>query len=419
MPNLRIKDAGREYTHQIAGDLATLGRGDTNDIDIEDAKASKEHCRIERAGQRWKLVDLESKNGTKVNGEFKNKAWLGHGDLVQIGTAEMRFGLEGAARPAASAAGGEVGPGRRARPAAAGDGGGEEEEVPPRRYAKKTNLWLFVSLGPVGILLIILLSSMGGDDSNNATVKKRAEQLVEEGRYGEAIQYMDQYGEPEEDDYVVIERYLTDLRARKAAHEKNIRDQEAKKIYVKAQLLIMSYNRGHVQESSPDKILPLMKQLREKYADTETAEGARKEYPAWYAGRVPQPATEVLGSGGRLRKDWDAAIERSEKFRKEWMFREAQEAVARFVTDREALLGAGDLATYEQLRDDELGTIDRLAESIYRGREAEAQRLLKNKRYDDAIAAYRQVVEKFGIDAYVRKAQGEIGKIQALKPGGG
>jgi hypothetical protein len=82
------------------------------------------------------------------------------------------------------------------------------------------------------------------------------------------------------------------------------------------------------------------------------------------------------------------------------------------------VLGAGDLETYEQLRDEEIETIDRLADSVYRGREAEAERLLKNKRYDDAIAAYQQVVEKFGIDAYVRKAQGEIAKIQKLKTGG-
>jgi len=413
VPNLRIKDAGREYTHQIDGDLATLGRGDTNDVDIEDAKASKEHCRIERIGPRWKLVDLESKNGTKVNGEFKNKAWLGHGDVVQIGTAEMRFGLEGTARAAPASAR------RGGRPAAADAEGaeGDEEEV-PQRYQRKSNLWLLMSLGPALVVVIILLSSLGGDDSNNRRVLAEGEKLAGEGRWAEAIQYLEQYGEPEERDYTIVERRIRQLREGKAAHDKNNRELDAKRIYVKAQLRIMSYNRGHVQESSPDTILPLMKELREKYADTEVAEGARKEYPAWYAGKVPESAAEVLSSGGRLRKDWDAAVERSEKFRKEWLFREAKEAVVRFVTDREALLGAGDLATYEQLRDEQISKIDALAESIYRGREAEAERLLKNKRFDEAIAAYQQVVEKFGIDAFVRRAQGEIAKIQKMKSGG-
>jgi hypothetical protein len=420
VPNLRIRDAGREYTHQIEGDTATLGRGDTNDIDIEDAKASKEHCRIERVGQRWKLVDLESKNGTKVNGDFKNRAWLGHGDVVQIGTAEMRFGLEGASRPASAAKVAAAPPGRKARPSAADTIGdeGEEEELPPPRYRRKSNTWLFISLGPVAILLIILLSSLGGEDSNNVVVRKRGDELAEKGQWDEAIRYMEQYGEPDQGDYTIVERRIQELREGKAARDKNIREQEAKDIYVKAQLLILSYNRGHGHVSSPDKILPLMKQLREKYADTETAEGARKEYPAWYAGRVPEPATEVLGSGGKLRKDWDAAVERSKTFRKEYMFREAQETIARFVTDREQVLGAGDLATYEQLRDEEMATIESIAESVYRARVSEAERLLKNKRYDDAIAAYKVVVEKFGLDAYVRKAEAEIAKIQKLKPGG-
>lgn len=408
MPNLRIRDGGREYTFQIEGEAATIGRGDTNDVDLEDAKASKEHFRIERVGPRWKLVDLESKNGTRVNGEFRNKAWLGHGDLVQIGTAEMRFNLEGAARA-----------GREVPPAGAAEGeAGEGEEAPPRRYQRKSNALLISALTSLGLLLIILLSIYAGGGSPNKTVLNEAEKLVEQGRYGDAIQYMDQYGDPDYDDWKMIDRRLTELRERKGALEKNVREQEARKVYSKVQLLILSYNLGHTLESGPDKIHPLMKQLRETYAGTEASEAAKKEYPAWFALKTPQPASELLAGGGRLRKDWEEAVARSEGYRKEWAFREAKETVERFVTEREAILPADDLVTYQQLRDDELLKIDRLAESIYRGREAEAERLLKNKRYDDAILVYRKVVEKFGIDVWVRRAQSEIGKIEKLKAGG-
>ncbi|MCK6461859.1 MAG: hypothetical protein L6Q95_18420, partial [Planctomycetes bacterium] len=257
-----------------------------------------------------------------------------------------------------------------------------------------------------------------GGGSPNKTVLVRAEKLVEQGDYGGAIQYMEQYGDPDYDDYMMIERRLAELRERKGALEKNVREQEARKIYAKVQLLILSYNRGHTLESGPDKIHPLMRQLRETYAGTESSEAAKKEYPAWFALKTPQPASELLAGGGRLRKDWEEAVARSEEYRKEWAFREAKETVERFVTEREAILPAGDLVTYEQLRDEELGKIDRLAESVYRGREAEAERLIKNKRYDDAILVYRKVVEKFGIDVWVRRAQSEIGKIEKLKSGG-
>jgi hypothetical protein len=415
VPNLRIRDAGREYTFQIGGDAATLGRGDTNDIDIEDAKASKEHCRIERVGQRWKLVDLESKNGTKVNGAFKNKAWLGHGDIVQIGLAEMKFGLEGAARaPAAAATGTAAGQ----RPRGGRDAEeGDEEDLPRRRYQKKNNVLLLVGLSSAALLGIILLSSVAGGGSNNTLVFKEGERLARDGDWAGAIQYMEQYGEPDEDDYLLIERRLKELREGLAAHDRIRRENEANRIESKVNLLIMSYNMGHVMESGPDKILPLIKQLKEKYAGTESAERVRQNNPAWWAGRVPKPASEYLENSG-LGREWGEAVERSQGFRKEWLFREAREAIERFVTDREALLGAGDLAKYEIARDEELRKIDALAESIYRGREQEAERLLKVKRYDDAIAAYQKVVEKFGIDAWVRKAQAEIAKIQKIKAGG-
>lgn len=405
MPNLRIRDAGREYTFQIEGDAATVGRGDTNDIDLEDAKASKEHFRVERVGQRWKLVDLESKNGTRVNGEFRNKAWLGHGDLVQIGAAEMRFGLEGAARAGVAKG-----------PAEEGEPGDEDEEALPPRYQKKSNVLLIAGLSSLGLLLIIILSVYGGGGSPNRTVLDRANKMVDDGDWATAIQYLDQYGDPDYDDYIMVERRLVELRERKGAHDKNVREQEARKIYSKAQLLILSYNRGHVIESGPDRIHPLMKQLRDTYAGTEASEAARKEYPAWFALKTPQPAIEVA-AGGRHRKDWDDAVARSEEYRKEWAFREARETIERFVTEREHILDASDLSEYEQLRDEELTKIDRLAESVYRGRESEAERLIKNKRYDDAILVYRKVVEKFGIDAWVRRAQAEISKIEKLRGG--
>ncbi|HEX5135791.1 MAG TPA: FHA domain-containing protein [Planctomycetota bacterium] len=406
MPNLRIRDGGREYTFQIEDEGATIGRGDTNDVDLEDAKASKEHFRIERVGSRWKLVDLESKNGTRVNGEFRNKAWLGHGDVLQIGTAEMRFGLEAAARA-----------GREAPPSDRGEEG-DEEEAPPRRYQRKNNALLIGLASAVPILLIILVTIFSGGGSPNATVRNEANKLVEEGRYGDAIQYMEQYGDPSYDDYKIIDRRLVEVRERRAAYEKNVREEEARKIFAKVQIFILSYNRGHVAESGPDKIHPLMKQLREKYAGTEASEAAKKEYPAWFALKTPQPASELLAGGGRLQKDWEEAVARSMEYRKEWAFREAKETVERFVTEREDILGAGDLATYEQLRDDELNRIDSFAESVYRGREAEAERLVRAKRYDDAILVYRKVIEKFGIDAWVRRAQAEIGKIEKLKSGG-
>ena len=101
MPNLTIQEKGTESLHTIDGDRATIGRAAHNDIQIHDARASKEHCLLVLRGDRWKLIDLESHNGTRVNKAFKNQVWLAHDDTIRIGETELRFGLEGRARQAA------------------------------------------------------------------------------------------------------------------------------------------------------------------------------------------------------------------------------------------------------------------------------------------------------------------------------
>jgi hypothetical protein len=416
VPNLRVRDAGREFTFQIEGDLVTVGRGDTNDIDLEDAKASKEHCRVERVGQKWKLVDLESKNGTRVNGEFKNKAWLGHGDAIQIGAAELRFGLEGATRRAGAAA---------PAPAAAGRGRPpeeEEEELPrePRRRQAR-NLPLIISLSVLGLVLFYLVSIWVGKavglDKQNLNALKRADELVHEGRYDEARQYLEANADPDGSAYKSVEQRIAEIRERKDAYERNTREQEANRVLSRLGLLLRSYNTGHV-EVGPEQIRPLVERLKTEFAATEAAAWARREYPAWFAGRVPQRATELLAGGGAADKAWEGALERSAEFRKEMRFREARETIERFVTEREAVLAAEELRSYERRRDEELEKIDALAESVYRGREGVAQRLLVNKKYDEAIAVYAEVIEKFGIDTFARRAQAEIAKITKLKTGG-
>ncbi len=81
-------DAGKEFTVEQA---AILGRLDTNDIPIRDGKASREHAKIYRQGVKYALVDLNSSNGTHVNGNKVSKVSLDSGDEIQIGVVVLRF----------------------------------------------------------------------------------------------------------------------------------------------------------------------------------------------------------------------------------------------------------------------------------------------------------------------------------------
>jgi pSer/pThr/pTyr-binding forkhead associated (FHA) protein len=432
MPNLKITDQGREYTYQIEGDSVTIGRAPSNTVEIHDAKASKEHCRIERVGNRWKVVDLESKNGTRVNGAFRNKSWLHHGDTIEIGATKVRFGLEGAQRaaptrsaPAPSgraASAGRAAPARRAGRRAPARGAPDEEydedeprRPPPKRITSDVALkWGLALLGTVIVFVIAaVVAKKISRDPYNLEVLARANNLVNQGRYDEAEKYLQQHGDPDGSGYIEVTKRIQQIQAIKDNYYRNVKEQGALKVVSKLGRRIKAYHAG--KDVQPEQILELVEQLKTEYAGTEKAAEARKLWRSWFSGRVPRRAVDLLTSGSRKREDWEEAVARADAFRKEWRFREARETIDRYITVRESIFNDEDLAYYKELRDQQLDIIDRLAASVYEGRASVARRLVKNKRFDAAIQVYQEVVDKFGIDFYVRKAQAEIEKINALK----
>lgn len=69
----------------------TLGRNSISDIKILDKKLSRVHCRIERDGKHFVLMDHGSTNGTFVNGEPVNIYLLKTGDHIRVGITVMEF----------------------------------------------------------------------------------------------------------------------------------------------------------------------------------------------------------------------------------------------------------------------------------------------------------------------------------------
>jgi predicted component of type VI protein secretion system len=63
----------------------TIGRRPGNDIVIDNLAVSGHHARIEDHGEGYALVDLQSKNGTFLNGDPVNESPLRHQDVVIIG----------------------------------------------------------------------------------------------------------------------------------------------------------------------------------------------------------------------------------------------------------------------------------------------------------------------------------------------
>jgi hypothetical protein len=83
-----------------------LGREKGVDLQVVDVAASREHAKVFTQDGDWFVIDLGSRNGTKVNGSKVSRWLLGHGDVITIGKTSIRFDApEVAARaPAATAA---------------------------------------------------------------------------------------------------------------------------------------------------------------------------------------------------------------------------------------------------------------------------------------------------------------------------
>ena len=68
-------------------DSITIGRSTENDIIVEDMLVTRVHCRIERIGiKRYLITDLQSENGTYVNGQrLKGSMEINPLDVIRVG----------------------------------------------------------------------------------------------------------------------------------------------------------------------------------------------------------------------------------------------------------------------------------------------------------------------------------------------
>lgn len=84
----RLEVAGSAYP--LVRAITRLGRGSDTDIRIEDPGASRNHCEIV-LGQPVLVRDLNSTNGTYVNGERISQLEIADGSTIMIGTTSLVF----------------------------------------------------------------------------------------------------------------------------------------------------------------------------------------------------------------------------------------------------------------------------------------------------------------------------------------
>lgn len=98
-----IRPDGKEVEEGFTGHQTLVGRHEKCDLRLVDSMVSRNHCIILGEGKRFVVKDLESRNGTWVNGrKIKNRRHVKEGDVIQIGPFRLVF------RPAGSS---EIPPG--------------------------------------------------------------------------------------------------------------------------------------------------------------------------------------------------------------------------------------------------------------------------------------------------------------------
>lgn len=70
----------------------TIGREEGNTIQLNDERVSRFHVKIQEDQDKIVLTDLESTNGTKINGEEIQLRILRHGDVLGIGRTTLVYG---------------------------------------------------------------------------------------------------------------------------------------------------------------------------------------------------------------------------------------------------------------------------------------------------------------------------------------
>jgi pSer/pThr/pTyr-binding forkhead associated (FHA) protein len=153
-------------SHELKVDKTTIGRVDDNTFQIPDASVSSHHCEILLRGSAVVVKDLNSTNGTFINGtQITGESELKSGQTLRLGQVELR--LENGAATAPAPTGGTN---RATSTIQTGvslnelQGGSTGFETASKGFTKKTNkgnrLFIIVVI-VVGVVLAGVLVWMG------------------------------------------------------------------------------------------------------------------------------------------------------------------------------------------------------------------------------------------------------------------
>jgi pSer/pThr/pTyr-binding forkhead associated (FHA) protein len=161
-----LSEGFNERAHELKVEKTTIGRVDDNVFQVPDQSVSSHHCEIILRGTEVVVKDLNSTNGSYINGKQVTEAVLQPGQILRLGQVEMKLESEGAAPVNAGPASGK----KVLEAAQSAPRGVKLNDLDPtakakfdasKAFPKKTNKWtkIFI-IGAVvlGLMILALLA---------------------------------------------------------------------------------------------------------------------------------------------------------------------------------------------------------------------------------------------------------------------
>ncbi len=74
---------------ELDQDEVSIGRSDQNSLSLDDPAISGKHCLVKKDGRKYFIKDLNSTNGTRLNGRNIVESRLKPGDIIMLGAIEL------------------------------------------------------------------------------------------------------------------------------------------------------------------------------------------------------------------------------------------------------------------------------------------------------------------------------------------
>ncbi len=412
MARLRVECQGRTQDMPVVGNVVTLGRGEENTIILDDKQASRLHCQIEKFDAGWKVVDLESRNGTKVNGGFVNQHLLRNGDRIEVGEVVVTYlssaqeDTDPALQPVPEAVRKAARPTPASMPSPVRSTGTVPRAIP--RSSSGTGVGTTVALLVVLAIGGVIAVGLGGNDNGDAKRAKLAYEeglkFEKEGKYQQALNSFRSI-DPQQGEYNKVQEKIAVLESAL----RGMKNQE--KASAEAQRLKEVKDFAAANQEKPDEVAKRVELFAREFPASLAVQGLRALVASL---RTGGGGVEPGNKGGNGNERGYASIETvATQLKASKKFGEALKVLNQFLKEYPTSKDAG---RAEQLAKDVLGE----AEVFVQEQEAAAKQAMKDRKYAVAREAWQAVIACFGDERtslfeMTLRAKNELKRIDELE----